>query len=57
MIGKYCKRPVVNDEGKVIVKDILPITVTIDHRFLDGKTGGAMAKGFRKYLEDPASME
>ena len=23
----------------------------------EGKTGGAMAKGFRKYLEDPASME
>jgi len=57
MIGKYGKRPVVNDQGKVIVKDILPITVTIDHRFLDGKTGGAMAKAFRRCLEDPASME
>jgi len=58
MIGAYSKKPVVDQAtGKVVVKTILPITVTIDHRFLDGKTGGAMAKIFKTLLEDPEKME
>lgn len=56
MIGRMGKKPVV-DDGRIVVKEMLPITVTIDHRFMDGKTGGSMAKLFRKYIADPRLMD
>jgi len=54
MVGSYSKKPVVDpDTGLVVVKVMLPITVTLDHRFLDGSTGAVMAKNFKSFLTDP----
>lgn len=46
---------VVNDE--VVIRPMLDITATIDHRFMDGFRGASVAKMLRKYLEDPWLMD
>ena len=57
MVGSISKKPVVDVEGKVVVRDILPVTFTVDHRFLDGVQGAVMAKKLRLYIEQPALLD
>lgn len=42
---------VVNDQ--IVIRPILNLTVTIDHRFLDGHRGAMVAKLMRNLLENP----
>jgi pyruvate/2-oxoglutarate dehydrogenase complex dihydrolipoamide acyltransferase (E2) component len=44
-------------DGRVEIRPILPITATIDHRFVDGFHLGRAMKTFRAYLESPATYE
>ena len=43
--------------GRVEVRPIVPITVTIDHRYVDGAQLGRALKAFREYLASPATFE
>jgi pyruvate dehydrogenase E2 component (dihydrolipoamide acetyltransferase) len=52
LVGAISKRPTVID-GELVVRDLVTITATIDHRFVDGAQAGAFARLARKYLEDP----
>lgn len=45
--------PVVRD-GQVVVRDIMKITVSADHRVVDGAMAAAFANSIRTKLEDPA---
>ena len=56
LVGAVRDRPVAED-GCVVVRPVMTLGVTFDHRFMDGAQGGAMAKIFRAYLEDPAGFE
>jgi pyruvate/2-oxoglutarate dehydrogenase complex dihydrolipoamide acyltransferase (E2) component len=56
LVGSVTDKPVAID-GKVEVRPILPITATIDHRFVDGWHVGRAMKTFRSYLESPATFE
>lgn len=49
-------RPVAVD-GRVEVRPILPVTATIDHRFVDGWHIARAMKTFRGYLDSPANFE
>ena len=49
-------RPVAVD-GRVEVRPILPVTATIDHRFVDGWHIARAMKIFRAYLHSPADYE
>jgi pyruvate/2-oxoglutarate dehydrogenase complex dihydrolipoamide acyltransferase (E2) component len=51
-IGKISEKPVVED-GKIIVKPMLPVSVTIDHRHIDGYGCSQMLQGMREYLRNP----
>jgi len=44
-------------DGKPAVRPVLPLAITIDHRFVDGSQAAAMAKVFREYLSDPACSD
>jgi pyruvate/2-oxoglutarate dehydrogenase complex dihydrolipoamide acyltransferase (E2) component len=48
---------VVAEEGQPVVRPMMTIGVTFDHRFMDGYQGGKMLQIFRGYLEDPAGHE
>jgi hypothetical protein len=43
--------------GRVEVRPVLPIAVTIDHRWVDGAQLMGAVTAFREYLEDPAAHE
>ena len=45
------------EAGRVVVRPVMTMGVTFDHRFMDGYHGGAMAQLFRAYLEDPARFD
>jgi pyruvate dehydrogenase E2 component (dihydrolipoamide acetyltransferase) len=54
-IGAGEKRPVVKNEALAIAT-IMSVTVTCDHRVVDGALGAAFLKAFRGFLEDPMAM-
>ncbi len=56
LVGELTDRPVVVD-GQVVVRPVLPITATIDHRYVDGWHVSRAMAGFREYLAAPERFE
>lgn len=56
LVGEIGDRPVAVS-GRVEVRPIVPITVTIDHRYVDGAQLGRALRAFRDYLASPATFE
>ena len=54
-IGAGEKRPVVKNDALAIAT-IMTVTVTCDHRVVDGALGAAFLKAFKSFLEDPMAM-
>jgi 2-oxoglutarate dehydrogenase E2 component (dihydrolipoamide succinyltransferase) len=48
-------RPVV-EEGKIVIRPIMYLALTYDHRVVDGKSAVTFLITIRELLEDPASM-
>lgn len=51
-IGKIMKKPVVID-NEIVIRDIAPLSLTFDHRIIDGADGGRFMILYKKYLSDP----
>ena len=51
-VGKITKKPVVVD-NEIVIRDILPITLCIDHRVIDGADAGRFLGRLKAYLDDP----
>jgi pyruvate dehydrogenase E2 component (dihydrolipoamide acetyltransferase) len=56
LVGELCERAVV-DDGRVVARRVLPITATIDHRYVDGWHVGRAMQAFREYLAAPERFE
>ena len=56
LVGQVEQRPVAED-GHVVVRPMLTLGVTFDHRFMDGYQGGKMADLMRAYMSDPEQYE
>jgi pyruvate/2-oxoglutarate dehydrogenase complex dihydrolipoamide acyltransferase (E2) component len=56
LVGEVQDKPVA-EAGRIVVRPVMTLGVTFDHRFMDGWHGGAMAQLFRAYIEDPARFE
>jgi pyruvate dehydrogenase E2 component (dihydrolipoamide acetyltransferase) len=54
-IGAGEKRPIVRNDALAIAT-IMNVTVTCDHRVVDGAVGAAFLKAFKSFLEDPMAM-
>jgi pyruvate dehydrogenase E2 component (dihydrolipoamide acetyltransferase) len=54
LVGELEDRVVVED-GEPVVRPMLTLGVTFDHRFMDGFHGGRMIRVFREYMADPAA--
>lgn len=52
-VGKIQKKAVVNEAGEIVAKDMLPISATFDHRYMDGVGAAKLLNAFREYLKDP----
>jgi pyruvate dehydrogenase E2 component (dihydrolipoamide acetyltransferase) len=56
LVGALVDKPVAVD-GRVEVRPVLPITATIDHRFVDGWHIARAMQALRSYLAAPESFE
>ena len=56
MVGTVTAKVVARNEQPV-VRPMLPLCVSIDHRFVDGYQAASMARIFREYLADPAKFD
>lgn len=54
-IGGANPMPVVRD-GEVVVRDIMNVTMSCDHRVIDGATGAKFLQTFKQMLENPVLM-
>jgi 2-oxoglutarate dehydrogenase E2 component (dihydrolipoamide succinyltransferase) len=48
-------RPVV-EAGQVVIRAIMYLALTYDHRLVDGRSAVTFLKTIKELLEDPASM-
>jgi len=55
-IGSIYKKPIVNEQGAIVVADILPVSLTSDHRIIDGADGGRFLLKLKQHLSNPAGM-
>ena len=51
-LGRIEERPVVR-EGKVVIRRIMPLSLTFDHRVVDGADAARFVNTVKEYLEDP----
>lgn len=56
LVGRVSERPVAV-AGSVVVRPILTIGVTLDHRHLDGAQAGRLAASVKAYCADPGRYE
>jgi pyruvate dehydrogenase E2 component (dihydrolipoamide acetyltransferase) len=54
-VGAGEKRPVVRNDALAIAT-VMTVTLTCDHRVVDGAIGAAFLKAFRGFIEDPMAM-
>ena len=55
-VGRGIKRPVVNDDDTISVANLMSLTLSVDHRVIDGALGAKLLENITKYLEDPVLM-
>ncbi|MBX3531088.1 MAG: pyruvate dehydrogenase complex dihydrolipoamide acetyltransferase [Rhizobiaceae bacterium] len=54
-VGAGEERAVVKD-GKIVVANIMSVTLSTDHRAVDGALGAELLAAFRRYIENPLAM-
>jgi pyruvate dehydrogenase E2 component (dihydrolipoamide acetyltransferase) len=43
-------------EGKIEAATMMNVTMSCDHRVIDGATGARFLKAFKQFVEEPAAM-
>jgi len=56
MVGAIKEKPVVVG-GQIVIRPILTVTATLDHRFVDGAHAALLAKKAREAIENPAPFD
>jgi 2-oxoisovalerate dehydrogenase E2 component (dihydrolipoyl transacylase) len=54
-LNKAVERPVVQG-GAIVVRRIMNLSSSFDHRFVDGYDAAAMIQTLKEYLEHPATI-
>ena len=54
-VGGIKEVPVVKN-GQIVPGNIMKVTLSCDHRVVDGASGAAFLKTFKQYMENPVSM-
>ncbi len=54
-IGAGEQRPIVKN-GQIVAATIMTVTMSCDHRVIDGATGARYLRDFQSFIEEPASM-
>ncbi|TVP97061.1 MAG: 2-oxo acid dehydrogenase subunit E2 [Acholeplasmatales bacterium] len=54
-MGSITKKPVVIDDA-IVIRDMFPVSLTIDHRIIDGGDAGRFMVQLKAYLSDPITL-
>ena len=54
-VGSIYKKPIV-ENNQVVIRDVLPLSLTIDHRIIDGADGGRFLLKVKELLADPMQI-
>ncbi len=52
-VGRIADKPVVR-EGQIVIRPMMTLTLSIDHRVLDGVIGARFLQSLKNYIENPA---
>ncbi|MBI6630441.1 pyruvate dehydrogenase complex dihydrolipoamide acetyltransferase [Pontibaca salina] len=55
-VGAGVKKPVVGDDGELTVATIMSVTLSVDHRVIDGALGAELLQAIVDNLENPMTM-
>jgi pyruvate dehydrogenase E2 component (dihydrolipoamide acetyltransferase) len=55
-VGAGVKKPVIDDEGQVSFATVMSVTLSVDHRVIDGALGAELLKAIVDNLENPMGM-
>ena len=54
-VGEGVKRTIVEDD-QVVIRTVMDVTLSCDHRVVDGAVGAQFLKAFKDYIEKPVKM-
>jgi hypothetical protein len=57
VIGRLHKAPVVNEQGEIVARDCINISVTLDERITEGFYGARTILLFKKLMENPELLD
>jgi pyruvate dehydrogenase E2 component (dihydrolipoamide acetyltransferase) len=52
-VHKIAKRPVVKDDDRIVIRHMMNLAISLDHRVVDGAVGAAFLQRVIRFLEDP----
>lgn len=55
-VGAGVKKPVVGEDGALTVATVMSVTMSVDHRVIDGAVGAALLEAIVTNLENPIGM-
>ncbi len=55
-VGAGVQKPVVDKEGEIVVATVMSVTLSVDHRVIDGALGAAFLASVKTYLENPMNL-
>ena len=55
-VGRGLKKPLINNDDSISVASLMSLTLSVDHRVIDGALGAKLLQSITKYLEDPVLM-
>ena len=55
-VGAGVKKPVVNADGDLTVATVMSVTLSVDHRVIDGALGAQLLTAIKDNLENPMAM-
>jgi len=55
-VGQISRQPIADEQGQIHAASILKLTLSCDHRLVDGAAGGAFLRDLKHLIEYPASV-
>ncbi len=55
-VGAGVRKPVVGKDGEIAVATVMSVTLSVDHRVIDGALGADLLKAIAENLENPMAM-
>lgn len=56
ILGSIIKKPVVKN-GEIVIRNIMKLSATLDHRVVDGSHGGKLFRGIKYYVQNPELLD